>query len=191
ESSKIDARLVINKSDLDKKNVCEHWSKLYKNCDYPVFVTSTIDATGINELKNDLIGFKNLFWGQSGVGKSSLFNKMFPDLNLKISAISETHSKGTHTTVTSIMISVYKDTYIIDTPGVREIDPYGIRKEDVGHYFKEFSLYINQCKFNTCTHHHEPGCKIKGAVETGKITEERYESYLRIIDTIEDDINFK
>ncbi len=115
---------------------------------------------------------------------------MFPELNLRIGEVSQFSSKGTHTTVTSVMIKVEKNTFIIDTPGIREIDPYGIRKSDLGYYFIEFGDYINKCKFSTCTHHHEPGCAVIQAVEKGDITGERYDSYLRILDTIEDDINF-
>ena len=88
------------------------------------------------------------------------------------------------------MVKVAKDTFVIDTPGIREIDPYGIRKEDLGHYFIEFKEYINNCKFNTCTHQHEPGCAIIEAVENGKISEFRYDSYLRMLDTVEEDILF-
>jgi len=131
-----------------------------------------------------------LFWGHSGVGKSSLLDKLFPQLNLETGVISSFTDKGTHTTVTSIMLEVEKGTFIIDTPGVREIDPYGIRKEDLGHYFTEFAEFINNCKFSTCTHHHEPGCAVIKAVENHKISYERYESYLRILDTIEEDIIF-
>jgi ribosome biogenesis GTPase len=115
---------------------------------------------------------------------------LYPNLKLKVGEISNYTSKGIHTTVTTIMIYVGDETYIIDTPGVREIDPFGIRKEDVGHYFKEFESFINRCKFNTCTHHHEPGCAVIKAWEMGEISEERYDSYLRILETVEKDINF-
>jgi ribosome biogenesis GTPase len=115
---------------------------------------------------------------------------LFPQLNLRVGEISNFTSKGTHTTVTSNLFYVGDNTFIIDTPGVREIDPYGIKKEDLGHYFVEFAEFINQCRFNTCTHYHEPGCAVTEAVKNGLISEERYDSYLRILETIEDDINF-
>ena len=82
------------------------------------------------------------------------------------------------------------DTFLIDTPGIREIDPYGVKKEDVGHYFKEIADILNDCKFNTCTHHHEPGCAVINAQESGFISQERYQSYLNILDTIEEDLFF-
>lgn len=155
-----------------------------------MFLTSTINNSGFVNLAKYLKGKKNLFWGQSGVGKSSLLNLIYPNLKLKVGEISNYTSKGTHTTVTSVMIFVGDETYIIDTPGVREIDPFGIRKEDLGHYFIEFESYMHECKFNTCTHHHEPGCEVIKAVEKGDISEERYDSYLRILETVEKDMNF-
>lgn len=152
--------------------------------------TSKKNGEGIDELKQMLKGKKNIFWGQSGVGKSSILNVLYPGLNLNVGKISSSSDRGMHTTVTSIMIRVEEDTYIIDTPGIREIDPYGIRKEDVGHYFLEFEPYINECRFNTCTHNHEPGCAVIKAVENDNISVERYDSYLRILETIEEDIIF-
>ncbi|MEO8231698.1 MAG: ribosome small subunit-dependent GTPase A [Ignavibacteriota bacterium] len=190
ESSHIKTNIIINKTDLAEESALNEWANLYKEIGYRVFLTSTLNSTGFTNLKKYLKGKKNLFWGQSGVGKSSLLNLMYPNLNLKVGEISSYTSKGTHTTVTSVMIFVGDDTYIIDTPGVRGIDPFGIRKEDLGHYFKEFINFISKCRFNTCTHHHEPGCAVINAVENGDISGERYDSYLRILDTVEKDMNF-
>lgn len=190
ESSHLNLIIVLNKTDLDESRIADGWKNLYEGIGYKFILTSVENNTGILSLKDELKGLKNLFWGHSGVGKSSLLNKMFPELKLKIGEVSQFTSKGTHTTVTSVMIKVGSNTFIIDTPGIREIDPYGIRKSDLGHYFIEFSNFINNCKFSTCTHHHEPGCAVIHAVENGDITVERYESYLRILDTIEDDLNF-
>jgi ribosome biogenesis GTPase len=115
---------------------------------------------------------------------------VFPELNLATGEISLSTNKGIHTTVTSLMTKINHDTYIIDTPGIREIDPYGITQEDLSHYFIDFTNYINECKFNTCTHNHEPDCAVMKAVEDGNISLERYDSYLKLLDTIEDDIIF-
>ena len=190
ESSHLNALIVLNKVDLDESDISIQWKKLYTGIGYKFFLTSAETNEGVKLLQEEITGTKNLFWGHSGVGKSSLLNKMFPQLNLKIGEVSQYSSKGTHTTVTSKMIKVEENTFIIDTPGIREIDPYGIKKIDLGHYFIEFSEYLNNCKFNTCTHHHEPGCAVIDAVEKGFISVERYDSYLRILDTIEDDMNF-
>lgn len=190
ESSHVQPIIVINKIDLDEEKSYKVWYELYKNIGYEVFGTSVVENYGIENIKNVLNGRINLVWGQSGVGKSSLLNLLYEGLNLKVGAISNYTSKGVHTTVTSIMKKVDENTFIIDTPGIREIDPYGIKKEDLGHYFMEFADYINDCKFNTCTHNHEPGCAVVEALNCGKITKERYQSYLNILATIEEDLFF-
>ncbi len=190
ESANIKSVIVINKSDLNTNDEIKNWADLYKEIGYPVIVTSAVTKNGIEDLKNILPNKITLFWGQSGVGKSTLLNILFPQLNLKVGDISESTRKGVHTTVTSIMIPVNENSFVIDTPGVREIDPYGIKKEDLSHYFPDFEEYFSNCKFNTCTHYHEPGCGVIDAVEEGKIAFERYDSYLRILDTIEEDLHF-
>ena len=187
ESAHLNIFIVINKSDLDNSNQIHEWKNLYEETGYNVIVTSAETGDGIDKLKDYLYGKKNLFFGQSGVGKSSLLNVMYSGLELKTGEISRFTEKGTHTTVTSIMIKMDKDTYIIDTPGIREIAPYGLKKEDLGHYFIEFLNYINNCKFNTCTHFHEPGCAVIDAVENGNVSPHRYDSYLRILETIEEE----
>ena len=190
ESSHIPVILIINKTDLDKNNSVDSWVELYRNIGYKTIKTSAITGEGIKQVKDLLPGKKSLFWGQSGVGKSSVINKMFPGLNLTTGKISSYTDKGTHTTVTTNMIKVEENTFIIDTPGIREIDPFGIKKEDLGHYFLDFTDYIYSCRFNTCTHYHEPGCAVAEAVNNKEISEYRYDSYLRILETIEDDIIF-
>lgn len=190
ESSHINPIIVINKTDLDSSNDYKFWSELYLSIGYEVVETSTIHKIGLDRLSSVLKGKVNLVWGQSGVGKSSLLNELYPGLNLKVNIVSESTSKGKHTTVTSVLKKIDEDTFVIDTPGIREIDPYGIRKEDLGHFFNDFLPFMNDCRFNTCTHNHEPGCKIVNAVEEGIINQERYQSYLNILATIEDDMNF-
>lgn len=190
ESSHINIFLIINKTDIDVENNFKFWEELYSSIGIKVFSTSAKKNKGIKELHDYIDGKVNLFWGASGVGKSSILNKLFPDLELETGDVSESSQKGRHTTVTSILNKVDKDTYVIDTPGIREIDPYGIRKEDLGHYFIEFNPHFLECRFNTCTHYHEPGCAVVKAVENGEISELRYESYLNILETIEEDMNF-
>ncbi len=190
ESAHLNVIIIINKLDLGKEEI-KDWSKLYSSIGYKVFMLSALNNEGIHELREQLADKKNLFFGHSGVGKSSLINALFPNLELRVGEISSFTEKGTHTTVTSIMIRVANSTFVIDTPGIREIDPYGIKKEDLGHYFVEFSPYISDCKFNTCTHYHEPGCAVIKAVENEEISYKRYESYLKMLETIEEDIIFQ
>jgi ribosome biogenesis GTPase len=186
ESSGLNINIIINKADLDE-NFIGFWKKLYKKIGYNVFMTSAVSNEGVDKLKKQLLGKKNLFFGQSGVGKSSLINKMYSELNLKTGIISGFTDRGTHTTVTSVMIKIDPNTYVIDTPGIREIAPYGVLKQDLSHYFIEFLEFQKNCKFNTCTHSHEPGCAVNEAVQNGEITAERYDSYLRILETIEEE----
>lgn len=186
----INCNIVFNKIDLDKNSDYKHFSNLYKNIGYNVFETSVNEKVGFDDLKSFLFGKVNLFWGQSGVGKSSILNALFSTLNLKVGEVSYSTTKGKHTTVTSILIKVSNDTFVIDTPGIREIEPFGITKEDLGHYFIEFKDFINGCKYNTCTHNHEPSCAVREAVEKKLISFERYQSYLNMLESIEDDINF-
>jgi ribosome biogenesis GTPase / thiamine phosphate phosphatase len=190
ESSHVNCCIVINKTDLDLERLYEGYATVYRDMGYHVFETCAKDLSGFDELKDFLNGHVNLIWGQSGVGKSSILNKLYSNLSLKIGEISTFSSKGKHTTVTSLLIKVDAQTIVIDTPGIREIDPYGIREEDLCHFFRDFKEYINECRFNTCTHQHEPGCAIISAVEEGKIDNERYISYLNILESIEDDMNF-
>lgn len=189
ESSNLKANLIINKIDLDTENQSNKLASFYRSIGYYTTLTSTVTNKNIEIIKNLIHGKKCLFWGPSGVGKSSLLNKIYPELNLKVAAISPYTMKGKHTTVTSRLFYMGEDTYIIDTPGIREIDPYGIKKEDLGHFFPEFKNFITACRFNTCTHYHEPGCAVVKAVENSLISEIRYDSYLRILNTIEDDMN--
>ena len=139
-------------------------------------------------MKNSLKGKINLFCGTSGVGKSSILNSLYPNLDLKVGDISSSSGKGKHTTVSAVLQHIDDETVVIDTPGIREFAPYGIEKQDLAHYFIEFLPYINNCKFNTCTHFHEPGCAVVQAVEEEEVDIQRYYSYLNLLETIEDDV---
>ncbi|MBK8945839.1 MAG: ribosome small subunit-dependent GTPase A [Ignavibacteriae bacterium] len=188
ESANIDFTIIINKIDLDINNFSKHWEQFYKSIGYSVLRVSAKNGESIQELKENLLGKVNLFWGQSGVGKSSILNSMFPHLDFRVGEVSNYSQKGIHTTVTGEFKKVSENTFIVDTPGIREIDPYGIKKEDLSHYFLEFKPFLHNCKFSTCNHDHEPDCAIIEAVEKDLISLERYQSYLNILNTIEDDM---
>ncbi len=190
ESSNIKPVIIINKSDIYYDKEVKFWEKLYKKIGYTLFVTSVDKGKNIDKLADLIKGKTSIFWGQSGVGKSSLINKLFPKLDLRIGDISDYTNKGRHTTVSVNLYVGENSTCLIDTPGIREIDPFGIKKEDLSHYFIEFNEHRFNCKFNTCTHNHEPGCAIDKAVESGVISAERYNSYLNLLNTIEDDMLF-
>lgn len=168
----------------------DFWIDLYTGIGYRVFLTSVTSNIGIDQLKSEIKSKVSLFFGHSGVGKSSLLNIVFPGFNLATGNVSTFTVKGTHTTVTATMLKTDIDTYVIDTPGIREIEPFGVSKENLGHYYIEFTKFSNNCRFNTCTHSHEPGCAVITAVDDGLISTERYESYLRLLETVETDIHF-
>lgn len=186
ESSHIDIIIVVNKIDLDTEEKYKRWKEHYEGIGYEVFCISVVEDIGLDELNDRLLGKVSVIWGQSGVGKSSIINALYPKFKLKTGDISMASYKGKHTTVSNILLKTGENAFIIDTPGIREIVPYGIRKENLGHFFKDFTCFIQKCKFNTCTHWHEPECGIIEAVENGKISEERYQSYLNILATLGD-----
>lgn len=179
--------IIMNKIDLNKKKKKDFWYDLYTTLGYKVIRTSVITDEGIDEIKKIIKGKTSVFIGHSGVGKSSIMNKLDSRINQKIGEISEAWNKGKHVTVTAQLFQIDDNTYVIDTPGVREIEPFGISREDISHYFKEIAFFARDCRFNTCTHTHEPDCKVKEALEEGIIPEERYISYLRLVETLEED----
>ncbi len=189
ESNQVDFALLINKIDLAFDDKIRKWEKLYNSLGYNVILTSVTEKKNLFKIKELIKDKTVLFWGQSGVGKSSLLNSIDEQIELKVGDISDYSGKGKHTTVTSRLIRL-NNMELIDTPGVRELEPYGIRKEDLGHYFTEFTKYIPECRFNSCTHFHEPGCAVRKAVESEEISFERYESYLNLLQTVEEDIIF-
>ncbi|MCC6550361.1 MAG: ribosome small subunit-dependent GTPase A [Ignavibacteriaceae bacterium] len=193
ESSQIRPMIVINKMDLlfpDERKIFDEIRDVYTELNYSVFLTSAVTKEGIDELREKLKKECSFVWGHSGVGKSSLFNVLYPGLNFQTGEISNYSDKGVHTTVTVSLHDVSQNTQIIDSPGIREIDPYGITKEDLCHYFREFESYLGKCRFTRCTHTHEPDCAIRDAVEQGEISPDRYESYTNIYNTVEEDLFF-
>lgn len=189
ESASIPVHIIINKTDLSFSNELHQWRNLYESIGYNVVLTSAETGSGVEDFRLLIRKGKNLLFGHSGVGKSTLLNKLYSNLELRTGKISAFTDKGIHTTVTSTMLEIENGIFVIDTPGIREIDPFGISKENLHHYFIEFKRYSTECRFNTCTHNHEPECKVKEAVESGEISLERYESYLRLLETVEQDIN--
>jgi len=187
ESCETTPIIVINKYDLVKKKKRDFWNELYTTLGYKVIRSSTVTGQGIDEIKELIKGKTSVFIGHSGVGKSSILNQLDPRINQKVGEVSEVWNKGRHTTVTARLFKLDENTFVIDTPGVREIEPYGLTREDITHYFREIAIVARDCKFNTCTHTHEPECAVKEAVEDEIIPYERYESYLRLIETLDEE----
>ena len=136
----------------------------------------------MDALKADLKDKITLLSGHSGVGKSTIINKLVPGVNLRTGDISEYHNKGMHTTTFSEMISLPGGGYLIDTPGIKGFGTIEMADAEISHYFRELFKYSEECRFNNCTHRHEPGCAVIQAVNDGLISESRYKSYLSILD---------
>ncbi|HUR66822.1 MAG TPA: ribosome small subunit-dependent GTPase A [Chitinophagaceae bacterium] len=181
--------IVFNKSDIYKTKELlkfEQWKQMYEAIGYKVILISAEKNEGIDELKDLLKNKTTLLSGHSGVGKSSLLNVIFPEMNLKTGDISGWSGKGQHTTTFAEMFDLPLGGRIIDTPGMREFGLVDIEKQELSHYFPEMRERLNNCQFNNCLHYNEPECAIKEAVNNGEIHEDRYVSYLGILDSIEE-----
>lgn len=180
--------IVFNKSDLYKTKELtkyEQWKEMYEKVGYKVFLISAEKKEGVDEVLELLKGKTTLLSGHSGVGKSSFLNVVFPGINLKTQDVSGWSGKGQHTTTFAEMFDLPFGGRIIDTPGMREFGLVGIEKQEVSHYFPEMRGRLNNCQFNNCLHFNEPGCAIKEAVNNEEIHEDRYVSYLSIMESIE------
>jgi ribosome biogenesis GTPase len=185
----VPAIIVFNKSDLHKKKETdryEQWKTIYEEVGYKVFLVSADKKEGIEAVKNELAGKTTLISGHSGVGKSSLLNAILPGSDLKTGEISGWSGKGQHTTTFAEMFDLPFGGCIIDTPGMREFGLVDVEKQEVSHYFPEMRKKLANCQFNNCLHVNEPGCGVKQAVVDGEISEDRYVSYVNILDSIEE-----
>lgn len=188
EAYHVPAIIVFNKSDLYKKKELDKFEELkfiYERNGYKVLSMSLTQHTGIDEVKDLLKNKTTLLSGHSGVGKSSFINIVFPELLLKTQNVSDWSGKGLHTTTFAEMFDLPITGKIIDTPGLREFALMDIEKHELSHYFPEMRALVNECRFNNCMHIDEPGCAVKQAVEEGKISADRYVSYINILSTID------
>ncbi|GAC1379695.1 MAG: ribosome small subunit-dependent GTPase A [Ginsengibacter sp.] len=189
EAYQIPTIIVFNKADLydaEDNTRFEEVRSIYERIGYKVMSMSIESKTGLEEVKDLLIGKVTLLSGHSGVGKSSFINVLFPELFLKTQDVSDWSGKGLHTTTFAEMFDIPPDGKIIDTPGLREFALMDIPKNELAHYFPEMRQLINDCKFNNCMHTNEPGCAVKKSVDDGGISVDRYYSYLNILESIPD-----
>jgi len=188
EAYNVPAAIVFNKTDLlNEKEIKEvqYYLNIYDKLGYTAIGISADDEKSIDMLKALVKNKTNLFTGHSGVGKSTLINKIDPSLQLKTGAISDKFSKGKHTTTFAEMIPLSIGGYIIDTPGIKEFGMVNMNEYEVTDYFREMFALKSKCRFNNCTHVNEPDCAIIAAVEKEEIAEFRYRNYLNILDTLE------
>ena len=156
----------------------------YKDSGCMVYVTSTVTGAGIEELKESLKGRTTVLAGPSGVGKSSVINRLFPEANMETGDISNKIKRGKHTTRHSELFSLGDGIYVMDTPGFTSLRLPAAEKEEVKDYYPEFQDYIGECRFLGCVHINEPGCAVKKAVEEGKISQNRYSNYKQFYEEI-------
>jgi ribosome biogenesis GTPase len=193
EAYHIQTHIIFNKVDLfehDLKAMEElnAFIDIYQNIGYKCYKVSATKNNNIELLKQLTKGKTSLIAGHSGVGKSTLVNSMDSNLDLRIGEISDSHSKGKHTTTFAEMHPLCYGGFIIDTPGIKELGLVDMEKEEISTYFREMQATRNECKFNNCVHLNEPKCAIIEAVKNGKIAESRYNSYVGIMNGEELDI---
>jgi ribosome biogenesis GTPase len=187
EGNSLPARIVINKVDLVGEAPARERFDNYATLGYPVHYTAVKARVGLDSLHSVLAGRRSVLTGPSGVGKSSLLNALFPGANLRVGAISESVNKGRHTTVGARMLPLPDGDqgYVIDTPGLREIGLWGMPAGELDECFPEMRGLREQCRFADCRHVTEPGCAVRDAVQAGRITAARYDSYLRLLEELE------
>ena len=180
EKQQIPAIIVANKVDLVGLQTAQDLFAHYEPLGYAVIYTSAKTDRGVKQLRERLVGKLSVFTGPSGAGKSSLLNAIQPNLGLAIREVSQATSKGRHTTVVRQLHALEEGGYVADTPGLKALALWDIEPEELDGYMPEIRSLVAQCQFNDCTHVHEPGCAVIEAVEAGDIHPERYQSYLRM-----------
>ena len=185
EVYKVPVLIVLNKVDLYREELPEmvaDFRRIYEGAGYAVLETSARTGEGVDALRERCKDKINLFSGESGAGKSSLIKALDPSLNPKVGKISEAHLQGKHTTSLYEMYRLGTGGFVIDTPGLRGFGLVDLEKEEISKYFPEMLREMDDCRFVPCTHTHEPDCAVKAAVDAGRISAERYNSYLGMLE---------
>lgn len=186
ERQQVNTVICFNKADLVSEDYLEEMKRIYKNCGCRVLTSSVYKQEGMEEIKKVLKGKTTALAGPSGVGKSSIFNMVSPELKMETGSISDKIKRGRHTTRHSELIPIGEDTYIMDTPGFSSFYIDGIEKEELKEFFPEFNEYEPYCKFQGCLHLNEPVCGIKAALMDGKISQSRYDNYKLLYEELKD-----
>lgn len=178
--------IVVNKMDLEDNSVTKARFAPYEKMGYNVIYTSALDDVGVDDVKVLLKDHLSVFTGPSGVGKTSLLNRVQPGLGRTVKAVSQRRSEGMHTTRDSVLINLEMGGHLADTPGMRSLTLYDIEPEELDGYYRDIAPFVSQCKFNDCSHHNEAGCAVRSAVDKGTISRTRYQSYLQLREELEE-----
>ncbi|MCF0197864.1 MAG: ribosome small subunit-dependent GTPase A [Bacteroidaceae bacterium] len=190
EAYRIPVALVFNKTDLytvDDLRYMQAMMTLYRSLGYECIACSATRGEGLEPVQQLLADRTTLLSGNSGVGKSTLLNRLIPGLDVRTAAVSVAHDTGTHTTTFSAMYDVPTGGRLIDTPGIKGFGTFDMEREEVAHYFREIFQISADCRFNNCTHTHEPGCAVLAALDEHRIAQSRYTSYLSMLDDKDED----
>ena len=178
------ATIVLNKVDLEDKEEIDRIAKLYEDIGYKIIQTNAKEGIKVKEIKALLEGETTAFAGNSGVGKSTLINSIFEQELTQEGDISDKNQRGKNTTTSTTLYKYKENSYIADTPGFSTFEINEIPKEDLCHYFVEFVPYLDKCEFQGCSHIKEENCGVKDALESGKISSQRYENYIKIYNNL-------
>lgn len=193
EAYSVPVILAFNKTDIlspDERHYQQMMADLYETIGYKCLQLSAVEGTGMDALRAALDGKITLFSGNSGVGKSTILNALLPGVNLRTSEISDAHNTGMHTTTFSEMLPLNPSDnnagWVIDTPGIKGFGTFDMEPEEICSYFKEIFRFSKDCRFNNCTHTHEPGCAVLKAVDDHYISLSRYNSYISMLNDKDD-----
>ena len=186
EQAEVPAVICFNKKDLASEEETRTLCETYRNCGYQVILSSALEKEGLDEIHRILKGKTTVVAGPSGVGKSSLTNLLQGEVQMETGEISRKLKRGRHTTRHSQVIPVGEDTFLMDTPGFSSLYLMNMEEQDLKNYFPEFRKYEDTCRFQGCRHIHEPGCRVKEALENGEISRLRYEDYLSLYEELKE-----